>query len=392
MQKDTLWKNSDTEYKDLRLPKEANLKPDAQGDDTKNVEPPVSVVPPEKSKLNVSATEFVPRFLTNYMQTEIASNIQDIPAFLPPRSSVQDRLKKHKEQALNEGSSDIGAVCGNDINHQRLQQLIKTLINDPGQFDNLLDIFQKTLTPLFNDVSSLTDVTDLLVKEAVTHQSFRYTCARLCVCLEQDSPRFRAQLHLTCKNQLEKNTNKQGIVLFIAELYTQLFHENIYGKCLTDAFKELLDVGGDDNIKCVCQALKLTGRSLEQYDNENLNEVIDKLIKLKDQVKDKTSLCLLESVLNLKNSKWGYANSENLSNESDGEYWEEEEGNTASTVFYNADGNSLTQEEAEFLAANFQSDDYLLIGGDPDELCDPEPEMDEEIQAAFKEFVRLSKR
>jgi hypothetical protein len=29
---------------------------------------------------------------------------------------------------------------------------------------------------------------------------------------------------------------------------------------------------------------------------------------------------------------------------------------------------------------------------DPDELCDPEPEMDEEIQAAFKDFVKLSKR
>lgn len=29
---------------------------------------------------------------------------------------------------------------------------------------------------------------------------------------------------------------------------------------------------------------------------------------------------------------------------------------------------------------------------DPDELYDPEPEMDEEIQAAFKEFLKLSKQ
>jgi hypothetical protein len=38
------------------------------------------------------------------------------------------------------------------------------------------------------------------------------------------------------------------------------------------------------------------------------------------------------------------------------------------------------------------TEEYLTDVSDPDELCDPEPEMDEEIQAAFKDFVKLSKR
>lgn len=39
------------------------------------------------------------------------------------------------------------------------------------------------------------------------------------------------------------------------------------------------------------------------------------------------------------------------------------------------------------LKIKFYREDY-----DPDDLYDPEPEMDEEIQAAFKEFVKKSKR
>lgn len=34
---------------------------------------------------------------------------------------------------------------------------------------------------------------------------------------------------------------------------------------------------------------------------------------------------------------------------------------------------------------------FLSDNEDPDALCNPEPEMDEEIQAAFEEFVKLSK-
>lgn len=38
------------------------------------------------------------------------------------------------------------------------------------------------------------------------------------------------------------------------------------------------------------------------------------------------------------------------------------------------------------------SNEYIFFSdaSDPDELCDPEPEMDEEIQAAFKEFLKYS--
>lgn len=61
--------------------------------------------------------------------------------------------------------------------------------------------------------------------------------------------------------QLENHPNTAGLLLFVAELYAQLHHENIYGKYLIDAFKHLLNVGGNDNVKSICQSLKVSGCS-----------------------------------------------------------------------------------------------------------------------------------
>lgn len=58
--------------------------------------------------------------------------------------------------------------------------------------------------------------------------------------------------------QLKNHSNTAGLLLFVAELYTQLHHENIYGKFLIDAFKHLLSVGGNANIKSICQSLKVS--------------------------------------------------------------------------------------------------------------------------------------
>ncbi|EFA00366.1 Polyadenylate-binding protein-interacting protein 1-like Protein [Tribolium castaneum] len=235
------------------------------------------------------------------------------------------------------------------------------------------------------------------MKSSVTTQSSgvqdrlkKYTAARLCCFIEQCCPEFRAELHLTCQKQLKVHTNKSGLLLFVAELYTQLHHENIYGGYLIDAYKHLLAVGGNDNVKSICQALKLTGYSLELYDKKALDEVFEKLNEVKPTVTG-TALSLINSVVNLRSSQWGHNSPTNSSSNSEPEntYWSD----TSHTVFYSSDGSKFTSEENDFLAANMNStEEYLTDLSDPDELCDPEPEMDEEIQAAFKDFVKLSKR
>ncbi|CAH0546526.1 unnamed protein product [Brassicogethes aeneus] len=373
-QKVKLWDRDSSQSMNLRQPN----KPSESKKNTVKVEDSVIV----NSKLSVDAAEFYPN---------------SHPAPSNNVSSIQSRLNKHKKQP--ESAIDHIGVESAAHQHQnndedspdmlRLKHIVKTLTNDPGQFDHLFDIFMETLMPYLQDAIFLTDCARLLVNQAINYPNFRYTGARLSYHIEGTSPEFRAALHLLCKKELDSNANKQNILLFVAELYIQLHHLNIYGILLIEAFKMLVSKGGNDNIKCVCQALKLTGFSLDKYDKKAIDEIFGQLQHVKSTV-DGSALMLLNSVFNLRNANWGHSNQSESSNspvEEEAYYVEPQNAH-----FYNLDGQEFTSEESEFLAAHLNcNDEYLTDTSDPDELFNPEPEMDEEIQAAFKEFVRLSK-
>ncbi|KAG5884560.1 hypothetical protein JTB14_006587 [Gonioctena quinquepunctata] len=340
------------------------------------------------SNLNTEAPEWYPSgHATNF----VPDNVDGIT------KSIQNRLKIHKKNEsdgfsnTNDHSMIFPSMSEDDYSPdiRRLKQIITTLTKDPGQFHNLLDLFLDTLAPYFNDIMALSTVAKILVEQAINNANFRYTGARLCWNIEQNCPEFRAELHLRCKKQIEDNSNTQNVLLFIAELYTQLPHMTVYGALLIDTFKRLFEKGGDDNIKCICQALKLTGYMLEQSNKIDLDEIFHKLNALKDSTGGSAAI-LLQTVLSLRLSNWGHSSEGSESDqESDGFMYGDEQ----SPIFINAEGEALTTEESEFMAAHMNSnDDILSDTSDPDELCDPEPEMDEEIQEAFREFVKFSSK
>lgn len=76
--------------------------------------------------------------------------------------------------------------------------------------------------------------------------------------MERQRPQFGDQLFEICEQELESGHNQQNVMLFIAELYTQLTYFTNFGYLLIYAARELLLVGGNDNVKCVCQALKVS--------------------------------------------------------------------------------------------------------------------------------------
>lgn len=88
--------------------------------------------------------------------------------------------------------------------------------------------------------------------------NFRYNAARLCTFVQENCPFVRSRLHLLCEKELAEPREKQGLSLFLAELYTQLHYENLYGKSLLSALRNLLSSGRPDDIKCLCQALKVS--------------------------------------------------------------------------------------------------------------------------------------
>ncbi|KAJ8916889.1 hypothetical protein NQ315_013357 [Exocentrus adspersus] len=334
-----------------------------------------------KTTLKVDAPEWYPpsRVSSNCLGSFSSLNIHDNKNL--QEVNVEDGANKvNHQQQSHEANGDSSDII-------RLKQIISTLTKDPGQFDNMLDLFMESLEPYFQDVIALSLIAQLLVEQAITTPNFRYTGARLCWYVEQMCPEFRAELYFKCKKQLDNpSTNKQDVLLFIAELYTQLPHLNIYGALLIDCYKHLLSKSGSDDIKCICQALKLTGHSLEQSNKSDLDVVFEQLIQSKGNVNGSVRE-LVNSVIKLRTSNWGYSNetSDNANHISDSLYCGE-------TTYYRTDGDTFTNEEKEFLIAHLDSQlEDFSDASDPDDLCDPEPEMDAEIQAAFKEFVQLSK-
>ncbi|XP_050301212.1 polyadenylate-binding protein-interacting protein 1 [Anthonomus grandis grandis] len=355
------------------------------------------------SGLNVNAPEFVPTWLKSPVMDlqQQFQNVQIAVGEVPPpsRTSAQDRLHKYKTSGH---SNEHAARCYNDTNPimngcgdeddstdlMRLKNIIKSLKIYPGQFDDLLEVFMESIFPYFNDVFTMAKIAQLLIGQAVNCPNFHYTGVRLCWYVEQQCPEFRAELHLRCQKEMQENPNQQNVALFIAELYTQLPHDNLYGSLLIESLTGLLNIGGNDNVKCVCQALKLTGFSLEQNNKQALDDLFAKLKSMKNSVSG-SALHLLESVVNLREANWGRATE---SNSESSDYYDQNCEEIVNEILYESDGLIFTTEEQEFLVTHASNhDDYMIDNDDPDALYDPEPEMTEEMQADFKEFVKLSK-
>lgn len=354
----------------------------------------VSKISVENSKLKPDAPEFIPasyRVPENYTQ-DVHNAVSDTPP-----QKAQDRFKKYKQNnsSYSEPASDLSnGFCDYDPNPTsdmlRLKQIISSLINYPGQFDDLFMVFMETIHPYFEDVLAMSEIVELLVSEAINSPNFRYNGARLCWWVEQKCPEFRAELHLRCQKQLQENSNLQSVVLFIAELYTQLPHDGLYGTLLIDSLKKLLSFGGNDSVKYVCQALKLTGYSLEQNHKQALDDLFVQLRSVRSGLTG-SALVLLNSVINLRESNWGRSAVESTHNSESSDYDQDYE-EMVNGILYETEDHELTNEEHEFLMANATNGEYIIDNEDPDALCDPEPEMDEEIQAAFEEFLKLSQR
>ncbi|XP_060534863.1 uncharacterized protein LOC132707158 [Cylas formicarius] len=386
-----LWNKSTTQGR-LRPPKLNNSTEAVAKRDSSNSQPDSVVA---NSTLKADAPEFYP---AGYNRSEVSEPVNYFPKNVhitvsDPASivkhSAQNRLNKYKQNSIGSSYVEYNGHCDDDSPDMiRLKQIISSLKLYPGQFDDLLMVFMETIYPYFNDIIAMSEIVKLLVSEAIESANFRYNSARLCWYVEQKCAEFRAELHMRCKKELQENPNQQNVLLFLAELYTQLPHSTLYGTLLIDSLKRLLESGGNDNVKCVAQALKLTGYSLDQTSRTELDEVFSQLRFIKNSLSGST-LMLLNSVINLRESNWGRMTSETSSDSS--EFDEPHYDEILNGVMYETEGQVLTNEEREFLMANATHDEYIIDNEDPDALCDPEPEMDEEIRAAFSEFVKLSK-
>ncbi|XP_066156752.1 polyadenylate-binding protein-interacting protein 1 isoform X1 [Euwallacea fornicatus] len=395
-----LWdQSSSSSQRPMRLPKGAP----ATESTSPNLETPM---PPEPNKtfvLRPDAPEFIPMFKPPAPSPDhLVQQFQAIHITVKNeglqyvKHSTQGRLSKirnsvHGSEHSGESSTGVSSVLpevtvasstsDDSPDMIRLKQIISSLMKYPGQFDNLLVVFMETIYPYFHNIITMSEIAKILVSQAINCPNFRYNGVRLCWYIEQRCPEFRAELHLRCQIELNENPNQQNVLLFIAELYTQLPHDSLYGAPLLDSMKKLLSNGGNDNVKCVCQALKLTGYSLEQNHKQVLDNIFVQLQESTNSLSD-SMLSFINSVINLRESNWGRSATEGSNSDSSSEYDQDYE-EMVNGILYEVDGQALSTEQQEFLAVH--ASDY---DGDADDLYE---EMDEEMEEAFEEFLKLAK-
>lgn len=287
-----------------------------------------------------------------------------------------------------------------------LTEVIAELYDNPGMFENIQRKLKATFVEFRGNNFVLSNAIEMIFEQSIKEQNFRYMGARLCQLLDSldDSPSsvLRQLLSMKMEHQQselliylqQEQIKVRGTTLFLAELYMQLRkpHDKRNAEIamrITSAAKILLSKEGPENIKCVCQCLKLCGFELERDRREDLMSILAQLGRLEGSIDNSTGR-FVRSVLELQQKSWGRSEevvpqaNQSLSDSACDEF-------NDSPVFYGPDGTVMTEEENEFLdmAAPVTFEEFD-DGEDPDELVDDE-NMDMEIKMAFKDFVAHTK-
>ncbi|XP_052890730.1 polyadenylate-binding protein-interacting protein 1 isoform X2 [Anopheles moucheti] len=274
-----------------------------------------------------------------------------------------------------------------------LTEVIAELLDNPGMFDEVQKQLPAKLGELRQDNFVLSSTIEMIFEQSIRESNFRYMGARMCQLLDSldcgpdISVRRLLQLKMEDQNcELQQFMSKEqvkvrGATLFLAELYMQLRKpqdpfDKIVSEHIISAIEILLSKEGPENIKCVCQCLKLCGYELEQDCREKLESILKKLQSL--TAIQSSSEAMIKSVIELRKNSWGRSEEIAPAAVAPGPEYQHE------PVFYGPDGKMLTEEESSFLATGGQNpssyDDDDEFGMD-DDL---------EVQEAFEEFLQQS--
>ncbi|XP_055614345.1 uncharacterized protein LOC129760711 [Uranotaenia lowii] len=307
---------------------------------------------------------------------------------------------------------DFGADCDADqasenetIALDYLTEVIAELYDNPGMFENIQRKLKSTFHEFRNNQFVLSNAVEMIFEQSIKEQNFRYMGARLCHLLDSikgaDNCALRDLLSMKMEHQQNElpgyMQNEQikvrGTTLFLAELYMQLrkpsdpSRNNEIGMRIIGAANILLHKEGPENIKCVCQSLKLCGYELERDCHEELMTVLSTLGQLENSTDCSTGR-FIRSVLDLQQSNWG--RSEEVEPISNSSALSENACDTFndSPVFYGPDGEVMTEEENDFLdkAAPVAFEEFESDTEDQDDFIYDE-NMTAEDKQAFKDFM-----
>ncbi|KAG5676043.1 hypothetical protein PVAND_005898 [Polypedilum vanderplanki] len=300
-----------------------------------------------------------------------------------------------------------------------LSEVVSKLNDNPGLFEN----YQKKLRELFQELADnhfvMSNAIETIFEHSINEQNFRYTGARLCLLLDSldlsSTSTFRNLLVMKMDfqntEQIPYMQNDQrrvrGSTLFLAELFVQLSRPEDTRSAVDvshyvlNSIMLLLTKPGPENIKCVCQTLKLSGYDLQKESPTEVEEAINQLKIIAEEQNIQTKR-LIQSVVDLFYDNWGRKDAVEIENQPPALQQQppahlNNPQQYNDTVFYGPDGQILTEEESTFLNANMPESYPIniddIIDDESDDFVDEEdePEMDLEMQMAYKEFINSGK-
>lgn len=381
--------------KDLHQPGTNDVSTESQTPDKRNSSTnasSVSVLQPNISSLSPFAKEFVPR--------------SSLPNSSISCADYQETVRKYNKEGVG-FESDCYAVSV-------LREFIHQITLSPGEYESRVKTMTDKLKTSVSNEETMRAITNTIFDQAITEPNFTYSAAKLCNHLSQSLQfafgNFRHFLIQRCLQEHQRHDELlvgsdggmylRGFAIFVGELFSQLeIGEGkeifrILGKSLTELLNVLLNYPTENNLKCVCQVLKLTGARLEDHERQASEEraapEMDKIIK---KIKEITNTCyvksniksLLLSVVDLRASDWGRA----VSSPGVQKDFSKTENYLCGTVFYGPDGQPISSEEASFLQNTCNPYSYSsIMNGEVYRAEDPGENMDEEMQAAFEEFLQ----
>lgn len=250
-----------------------------------------------------------------------------------------------------------------------------------------------------------------IFEKSIEQPNFRYMGAKLYNLLHMLNLKPDSLFHtlLKCKldyhraevdkymQSVEQQQKVRETALFLAELYMQLRGDDdariqLIAVNIVYSLKQLLAYESSENVRCICQTLKLAGYDLSADCKQDMQYIIALLQAF--EFKSPGKYAMVANVIALQQNNWGRKVSNALGGDDDAVAKPPEPPRLSDEpVFYGPDGRELTAEETDFLAAE---DDATGSDGDEfdvrDNDLDLDPEMDEETERAYKDFCKQGKQ
>ncbi|KAH8234282.1 hypothetical protein KR038_006261 [Drosophila bunnanda] len=318
----------------------------------------------------------------------------------------QQQQPSTSSAAASSSSSNSSQPDMATIALEYLDTVIHCLNQNPGQFDTIASRFLTIFDGMENNQFVLSIAMEDIFEKSIEQPNFRYMGAKLYNLLHMLNPKPDSLFHTLLKCKLDyhqeevtkymRSNEHQKVretALFLAELYMQLRGEDdsrlqLIAVNIVYSLSKLLLSESNDNVRCLCQTLKLAGYDLTADCPKDMQEIITALQAI--ELKSPGKYAMAASVIALQQNNWGRKVSNALGGDED--TVAEPPRLSDEPVFYGPDGRELTVEETDFLAAEDDTgSDGEDFDGDGGEL-DLDAEMDEETERDYKEFCKQSKQ